>query len=405
MISHPARWVCPGLGLILAGVGLIFGRADIALLGVPLVLLILVSWPPTHRQTVTAAPDSVTVDAGGDTVRLRLSSAGYKTTELLLAGHAQTVGVFRYSARTGPQPALVVDWDAHGPCLLTHSEPATTESEPMVVLPSFIPLGLVPQSRRLRGLTGPITSNRAGDGFELRDVHPFTSADSLRRIDWKATARQTDDSIWVKGTYATGEALAVLIIDSRDEVGSDLHAWNASVPLRMDEPTSLDLARNAAASIARALIEAGGRVGLADLATSRRTMTPTTGRRHLSRLMYALALSAPVGSAIRRVRPPYLPAGSIVYLFTTLLDDESLRLVHTMKESGHDVLVVDTLPVIRPVAEQNLALSWRIMRAERTARIVFLTREQVPVISWLEPTRARRLAAIERTRLMVGVRR
>ena len=399
MTSHPARWACPIIGLVLVGVGLLWGRADVALLGVPLVLLVLVNWPTAHHESVTATADTVTVNAGGgtDVVRLRLSSVGYKTTELLIAGRPKAIGASRYSARTGPQPTLVVDWDAHGPCLLTHGEPQTAESPPMVVLPSFIPLGLVPQSRRLRGLTGPMTSTRAGDGFELRDVHPFTSADSLRRIDWKATARQPDDSIWVKGTYATGEAISVLIIDSRDEVGSDLHAWNASVPLRVDEPTSLDLARNAAASIARTLIEAGGRVGLADLATGRRTMTPTTGRRHLSRLMYSLALSAPVGSSIRRVRAPYLPAGAIIYLFTTLLDDESLRLVHTMKESGHDVLVVDTLPAIRPVAEQNLTLAWRILRAERTARILFLAGEQVPVIAWIDPTRDRALAAIERS--------
>jgi len=392
--------VCPCVGLVLGGVGLIFGRADVALLGVPLVLLMLVGWPTSHHEAVTVRPDAVTVDAGGgtDVVRLRLTSVGHKPAELLVSGRPQIVGATRHSARTGPQPALVVDWDAHGPCLLTHSGALSSESEPEVVLPSFIPLELVPQSYRLRGLTGPITSARAGDGFELRDVHPFTPADSLRRIDWKATARQSDDSVWVKGTYATGEAIAMLIIDSRDEVGSDLHAWNALVPLRVDEPTSLDLARHAAASIARRLIEAGGRVGLADLATGRRTMTPTTGRRHLSRLMYALALSAPVGSAIRRVRPPYLPAGSIVYLFTTLLDDESLRLVHTMKESGHDVLVVDTLPVIRPAAETNLALAWRIVRAERAARIGFLTGEQVPVISWIAPAPGRRLAAIERQR-------
>ena len=400
MADHPARWVCACVGVILACAGLVFGRADVALLGVPLILMTL--WPagPTTIDVhLSSQADSLMIGGQGDVVRLRLACPGHRTTELLVPGHQRQVDIQLHSVRTGPQPGMIVDWDAHGPFLMSSTEAKTLVSEPRVVLPSYIPLQLIPESHRLRGLTGPAPSPRAGDGFEMRDVHLMGPSDSSRRIDWRVTARQPAEQIWVKGTYATGETVAVLIVDSRDEVGSDLHTWYASVPLRVDEPTSLDLARNAAASVARRLIEAGNRVGLADLATARRLVTPAAGGRHLNRLTYALALSAPVGKPSTRVRPPQLPAEAIVYLFSTLLDDESVRLAHTCKNLGHQVLVVDTLPQVRPVAELSLEVAWRVMMAERAARIRKLTAEHIPVIRWGGPARAqagRQFAAVRR---------
>jgi len=418
-ILHPAWWVVGCSGLVLCCLGLVFGRTDVVLLGVPLVLIAV--WPtPSTSATVTicstedAQRDEVILSNPDGPVRLRLSCDGHRTKEILVGGSGDpgrwgrmtgrdggmTVRVELSCVRTGPQPPLRVDWDAHGPLLTSYTLPLKNVSEPKVVLPRYIPLRLVPESRRLRGLTGPATSTRPGDGFELRDVHPMGPSDSRRRIDWRVTARQTDDSLWVKGTYATGEAVAVLVMDSRDEVGPDLHTWHGLVPLRVDEPTSLDLARHAAASIARRLIESGNRVGLADMATTRRLLTPATGRRHLNRLIYALALSAPVGSPRMRVRPPQVPADALIYLFSTLLDDESVRLVHTWRNTGHRVVVVDTLPVVRPVAETNLELAWRITRAERWVRIRGLASDHVPVLTWAGTRRdnaGERLETIRRT--------
>ena len=391
------------VGLILCCLGLVTGRTDVVLLGVPLVLIAL--WPlPSKTPSVTigntedAQLDEVVVSNSEGPIRLRLSCEGHRTVEALVGGGS--IAVQLASVCTGPQSPLRVDWDAHGPLLTSYTMPSTDIGITKLVLPHYIPLRLVPESRRLRGLTGPTASTRPGDGFELRDVHPMGPSDSRRRIDWRVTARQADDGLWVKGTYAMGEAVAVLVMDSRDEVGPDLHTWHSLVPLRVDEPTSLDLARHAAASIARRLIESGSRVGLADMATTRRLLTPATGRRHLNRLIYALALSAPLGSPRMRVRPPRVPADALIYLFSTLLDDESVRLVRIWKNAGHQVVVVDTLPVVRPVAEVNLDLAWRITRAERWERIRRLVGDHVPVLSWAGPARdeaSEKLETIRRT--------
>jgi len=426
--THPARWAGLTVGVVLCCVGLLFGRPDVALLGVPLVLLGV--WPTGvgAAPEVTLAPnaENINISADVDAVRLRLVSMGYRNATVLV--RPEQVGVSRTFERTGPMPELIVDGDAHGAGLLAVSPAFHIVSAPIIALPKYDPLPLAPEARRPRGLTGPAVSGRPGEGFELRDVHPMGPADTTRRIDWHVTARQLTDeilcsslnsstassaspesasglwlqpsSLWVRGTFASGEAVAVLILDSRDEVGSNLQSWGGLSPLRPDEATSLDFARNAAVTIARRLIDNGNRVGLVDLATGRRLLMPATGRRHLERLTYALALSAPVGAPRERVRPPQVPADAIVYLFSTLLDDAPVRLAGTLATRGHQVVVIDTLPQVRPTASLGLELAWRITAAEHAARIRQLQAHRVPVAGWTGVARLEaptRLAAIHRT--------
>ena len=60
-----------------------------------------------------------------------------------------------------------------------------------LVLPRTTPLAQTPVSARLRGLTGPHTSRRLGDGTELRDIAPLLPGDPVRRVDWRVTARRS----------------------------------------------------------------------------------------------------------------------------------------------------------------------------------------------------------------------
>ncbi|MDR7380569.1 DUF58 domain-containing protein [Promicromonospora iranensis] len=400
-------------GVLLLTTSLLAGRADIALIGIP--GLLAATWAHTTRPTTplratlheppgTTTPGELaatlhlttTPDTGptADVIHLRITATGHRDTHLALTARAtedpagsttgRQVPLRLSSVRTGPQETFTVD--------LRGSRHRTWEEEPTqvrgatrLVLPGAAPLGRLPLPRRLRGLTGPHSSRRLGDGTELRDIHPFTPGDRLRRIDWRTTARRSPelDTLYVRRTYSTAEATAVLVVDSRDEVGPDIRTWRGYGTLRVDEPTSLDLARHAAASVATALVDAGDRVGLEDLARRRRPLPPAAGRRHLRRLVHGLALAHPKDPAsLHRVRPPQLPADAIVYLFTTLLDDEPLHLVRTWHTMGHPVVVIDTLPDVRHVLEHHLAIAWRIARLEREDRITALDGEGAPVISW-----------------------
>ncbi|WP_240644031.1 DUF58 domain-containing protein [Antribacter gilvus] len=441
-------------GVVLLGLGLIIGRADVALLGAPgLVAAVLArsarparlteAWleepsGPTSPGDVSA---TVVIDAPDEAglAHLRINAPGHRETQVIVvarsAGEPDAEGeasearrvalphavpgfaaerrgdpgfgprripLTLASVRTGPQETFTVGLRAYGPAGVWEQLPGETHGKRRLVLPAASPLGRLPLPGRLRGLTGPHTSRRLGDGAELRDVHPFAPGDRLRRIDWRTTARRSPDldTLYVRRTYATAEATAMLVVDSRDDVGPDVRTWRGYGTQRVDEPTSLDLARNAAASVATALVGAGDRVGFQDLALQRRPLPPAAGQRHLRRLLHALALAHPLDRATHhRVRPPQVPADAIVYLFTTMLDDEPLGLVRTWRELGHAVVLVDTLPDVHAVAEPHLRIGWRIARMERADRLAALRREGVPVIAWAGSQRtqaATRLEAVAR---------
>jgi uncharacterized protein (DUF58 family) len=399
------------VGILLLATSVLAGRADIALIGIP--GLLAATWAHTNRPTTPlranlneppgpTTPGELTATlrltadppTSADVIHLRITAPGHRTTHLALAARAQEraggrtperdIPLRLSSVRTGPQETFTVDLrgSRHG---TWEEEPAQVRAATRLVLPSAAPLGRLPLPRRLRGLTGPHSARRLGDGTELRDIHPFTPGDRLRRIDWRTTARRSPelDTLYVRRTYSTAEATAVLVVDSRDEVGPDVRTWRGYGTIRVDEPTSLDLARHAAASVATALVEAGDRVGLEDLARRRRPLPPSAGRRHLRRLVHGLALAHPRDPAsVHRVRPPQLPADAIVYLFTTLLDDDPLHLVRTWRTAGHPVVVIDTLPDVHTVIESHLAIAWQIGRLEREDRIAALDVEGIPVVRW-----------------------
>src|SRR5690606_42010482 len=100
-------------------------------------------------------------------------------------------------------------------------------------------------------------------------------------------------------------------------------------------PPSRCLARPRAAPLAHARADSGDRLGLEDRAHRRRPLPPAAGRRHLRRVLHGLALAHPTRHATgHRVRPPQVPADAVVYLFSTLLDDEPLHLVRTWRTHG-----------------------------------------------------------------------
>ncbi|MGC3994324.1 MAG: DUF58 domain-containing protein [Propionicimonas sp.] len=396
-------------GVVLLIAGLLFGRADVALLGVPALLATVLgrTRPPGERLTLAEEAavgeaagviESTVQVRGGELVHARASAAGHRPTEFVARTAGEGGRSFRLrlaSVRTGPQETAVVDVRAYEG--VWEHDPLAVGGARRLVLPSSMRLGGVPVPRSLRGVTGPRVSRRFGDGNELRDVHPFQPGDRLRRIDWRATARRSPDlaTLYVRRTFADAEAAVMLVVDSRDDVGPDVRTWRGYSEQRVDEATSLDLARHAAASVARALVEHGDRVGLIDMARESRPVPPATGRRHLRRVLHGLALAHPVGQPSARVRPPQVPGDTLVYLFSTVLDDAAAQLVRTWRSLGHQVVVVDTLPDVRPVTEPHLAIAWRIVRMERQMRLDRLAREGVPIVSWAGSGRLRSAASLE----------
>lgn len=387
-------------GLALVVVGAVLGRPDVAVLGVAPLIGAVWDWqrrPSVHprvRLEATDAPpaagtmraDVVVTSPGTVLVGARRASRVLLDAWVVVDGTRRLPLVVR-TVRTGPQDLAFVDVQGVGPGAASLSEPSPPASRSALVLPGARPLGDLPLPPRLRGLTGAHESRRPGEGGGLRDVHPFAPGDRLRRIDWRVTARRAPDlhELYVRREHALAEAVVVLVVDSRDDVGPDPMTWRGSTPPRAHDPTSLDLARQAATSAAQGFLNLGDRVGLDDLGAVRRPLPPGGGRRQLDRIRHALALTRPEGDPLRRLRAPQIPSGALVMLFSTFLDDEASLVASVWRRAGHRVVAVDVLPTLR---ERHLGdrerLAMRMIRMAREDRLAELADLDVELVTWRE---------------------
>lgn len=416
---------CLWAGLALLALGVLGRRPDIAVLGMPLLMMVAWSWlrRPVGTSQAGISPGEqvpgsgrltadVRVAAEGESpatlLGLRVGAPGHRPVECLLAGHPRTYEVAMRTVRTGRREIFWLEHRSAGPDHLWIIPPAERQELQVTVLPTTHPLVLAPLPFRLAGLTGQHGSRRAGDGGDLHDVAPFSPGDRLRRIDWPVTARlntggppvrtgarSTDSArpaptittLYVRRTFATADATVMLVVDSRDEVGPRVATWNDSSALGEREASSLDVARVAAASTARHYLSVGDRVGLEDLGRLRRPVPPAGGRRQLDRLVRRLALAQPAGEPTERKRVPRLPSGALIVVFSTLLDDDPARLATHWRRSGHRVVVVDVLPRLS-TAElgARLMTAYRIVSLERRDRIRQLLAGDVELVEWPSTT-------------------
>ncbi|QOR71791.1 DUF58 domain-containing protein [Ruania alkalisoli] len=406
LATGTAALTCAAAGALALVLGLLVGRPEVAAIGVPFLLTFAWGWftGPTAPGRVTIERATGLLEAGtvagtimlapppgAETVRVRVSSPGHRSNEALLAADSpRQVPVEVTTARTGINHLFRTDHVLSGFDSITHTHVHQCGPIPVVVYPASRELAGLPLPPRLQGLTGPHTSRRGGDGDDVRDVHPFVPGDRLRRIDWRVTARRSYDprtgrldSLYTRRTFATADATVILVVDSRDAVGPDVSTWGGGRVAAVDEAISLDVAREAATAVARAVVAAGDRVGLDDLGLRRRPVPPAGGRRHLDRITSRLARIAPESFPSTRVRAPQVPAGALVVLFSTFLDDEAARVAQQWRAQGHRLIAVDTLPSLRTgTLDANALAAFRLVRLERTLRLERLRRADVEVVHW-----------------------
>lgn len=393
-----------GAGLVLLVLGGLSGRPDIVLVGAGPVIGSLWGltvrprgrvWVDVERAeaegdgpagTQLAAILHLAAPPGTDAVRLRVARPGHGATEALVdVPLTRDLGVTASSVRTGSQPLFEVDHQGIGPGAQLTGPLGSHPAAQVLVLPRGRRMPALPLPTRLLGSTGQHETRRPGDGGGLRDIHPFSPGDSLRRVDWRVTARRSPslEQLYVRRTMALAEAMVTLVVDSRDDVGPDPATWSGARLIRPDDATSLDLARQAAVTVAEGYLAAGDRVGVEDLGVRRRGLRPGAGRRHLDRVVHHLALLRPEGEPRRRLRPPQVPPGGLVYLFSTFLDHEPAELALVWRRAGHRVVAVDVLPRVREVGlTRRELLALRIVRIEREDRLADVVAAGVELVVW-----------------------
>jgi uncharacterized protein (DUF58 family) len=394
-------------GTLLAGAGLLFSRAELVLVAAP--LIVSSAWAHQRRPKsdaevrvrTTIGPHTasgvvgyrVAIDAPNETdaVIVRLFERGLTRSELVVDRRtaADLIGQVLV-VHSGVQEIVRVDFALVGPQASVITAPARGPRSRRLIAPAILSLRRTPLPFRMFGLSGGHDSARPGDGGEFRDINQFAPGDRLRRIDWKVTARraQAPGDLYVRRSFSTADATVIIVMDSRDEI-SVLATDLVHPETQRDLPTSLDVAREAAASLASGYIATGDRVGFRDLASSARTITPAGGSGHLHRVLGAIARTRPIGAPQRRLRAPIIPAGSLVYVLSTFLDGEAARMAEQWRVAGHRVVALDTLPptsISRLRREQQAAV--RIVQLEREARIRSLAALGADIVRW-RPTEGR----------------
>lgn len=402
-IDNTGAIVIAGSAIILMVVGLVLGQMLIVLLGVPILLhlgysrlyslahgsMVLEPTDPVDAPEYTIAAEAKT-DGSAEQLLARISAPGFKTTWVLTA-HNRWWETSVITHRTGVLELFRVDYFTSDLLTTRFISNRTLPTLTLTAYPLHQPLSEIPIPHQLRGLTGPHASNRPGDSSVLRDIHPFTAGDQLRRIDWRTSARRglnvetgMIDELYVRRTFASGEATIMIVIDSRDSISGDASTWAGGIKPSMIEPTSLDLAREAGGSIARAYLAQGDRVGVEDLGRRRRALPPGAGNRHTQRVIERLAASSPWGSAQKVVRAPHLPNGATVVVCSTFLDESALQVTLGWHRRGHQVIAIDTLPKTRTtlLRTNSQVAAYRLIMAERNIRLRQLRQAGITVITW-----------------------
>ncbi|MBW4041713.1 MAG: DUF58 domain-containing protein [Acidobacteria bacterium] len=397
------------LALVILGVGLGFGRADVALLGLPLAATAAVAL----RRPVGGASAAITLTAEDDAIVAEVRIDGATGTELVVVQAAAyeeppttvVVSPRRAAALTarlpllhgGPQEVLRVGGQvvAAGGDLVQHLDPRIART---TIAPARERMTSLLLPHRLTNRPGGHAARRLGDGLDFRDLAPFTPGDRLRRIDWRATARspRPESELIVRRMDATAEAAAVVVLDSRDDVGSVVVEWGSNRPARKGV-SSLDLARPAVVAIAATYLDAGDRVAFHDLMSAGAGTRSGGGRRKLEQIRAVVNRTVPRAGA--SFRAPVLPTAAVVYLVSTFLDEDVAALAVLWRSAGHRVVAVDVLP--EPSldgADEAHRLAHRVLQLERDDRLDRLRRVGVTVVAWRDADRDLLLRQAERYR-------
>ena len=145
-----------------------------------------------------------------------------------------------------------------------------------------IPLKVYPRAEQLRSLVAPLetqvfTGNQVartkGEGIEFADLRRFESTDSLRRINWRASARRSE--LWVNEAHPERNTDVIIFLDT-------------FVEAREENESTLDVAVRAAATLADRYLERKDRVGLVGFGGFLNWLLPSSGLVQLYRIVDSL---------------------------------------------------------------------------------------------------------------------
>ena len=232
---------------------------------------------------------------------------------------------------------------------------------------------------------GEHTGRAVGDGVEFAGIRPYLPGDQLRDVNRAVSIRR--GQLHVNQRAASRAADLVVMIDAFGDAG----------PVT---DRTLDTAVHGAAALVTAYLRVSDRAGLVVLGGMLRWLGPATGDRQFYRIaemMLAARSDSFITPDIGRIPRSALPPGTLVVVFSPLLDPRVSGAITDLRQRGFPLVVIDTLrdepPAVPPPSgarrtvahtsqARRAALALRLWRLDRAATRAALRAVGVPVLSW-----------------------
>jgi uncharacterized protein (DUF58 family) len=396
---EPARWLPSARSRSLATAALLAllaavltGHAALVLLAAPALgaLALMPRRRPPDLNIDVALSGSRCFEGEGVTVTATLGAARPLDEVILelqpappaaLAGGSQPAQAFLRTGRATARWVIRCDrWGRYSPGIVrvtgragafhasrqAELDPLEVFPRPARMRPRIVPAELL---RRI----GEHTGRAVGEGVEFAGIRPYLPGDQLRDVNRAVSIRR--GQLHVNQRAAARAADLVVMID----------AFGDSGPVT---ERTLDLAVHGAAALVTAYLRVSDRAGLVVLGGQLRWLGPAAGDRQFYRvaeMMLAARHDSFVTPDVGRIPRTALPPGTLVVVFSPLLDPRGFGAIADLRRRGFPLTVVDTLrdePPPGTRADARLAL--RLWRLDRTATRTALRTLGVPVLQWSE---------------------
>ena len=283
-------------------------------------------------------PRTIRVEQGSYTTTRSTSLARFERVTWRFTMACSRRGLYRFG------PATVTSGDVFGFFVSERIEP---KWDHVIVYPQTLPLPTIGILARR-----PFGEQRGGqpyheDPSRLRGLRPYEPGDALRRIDWKATARSQSLTVRI---FSPSVSETVVVALNAQTLTAAEGQWGYS-------PVLLERGVTAAASIAEWAYSRKISFGLMTNSVSPLTdepvrVMPNRTRQQLTTVLESLAVVTPLGRQamgkflIEQTRR--MPVGSAVVLVTSVLDEETINALRSLRRIGAKPSVVWTAETPAP---------------------------------------------------------
>ena len=253
--------------------------------------------------------------------------------------------------------------------------PAEAGVQVQPVLNHFKPFPLRPQ--RTLHSAGSIPAHLGGSGTDFWGVREYRPGDSLRRLDWRLTARHPHQ-FFTKEFEQEEIADIGLILDARYKTN-----------LKQGDESLFEHSARAAASLAEVFLQQGNRLSMLIYGQDEVTLYPGYGKVQLYRILNALArVKIEPGDKLDNLQlaPLHIFSKKSLILVLSPLAANDWQLFPRLRAHGFQVLLISPDPLDYAAsalpADPLGRIAARLTQLERRLEIEHIAQLWIPVIDW-----------------------